>query len=221
MIRRARPFSGRRRAMSGIGRGWRLIWCAGLLLLAACTTVPAPPLLSPLATTGGYGYAERPIGASQYEVTYLGPTQRTSRYPPAQAADAAAARKRAEDMLLWRSAQLAEQQGDSGFRVAQTRSNTQTYVEQYPDDPFWGPPFGPWYGPRHFGYWPSPAYVTTWVYLQPQVTANVTLLKKPGPGDYVAADVIEQLRRTYPGADGVPVAPPPSATPPPSIPPTS
>jgi hypothetical protein len=184
------------------------------LVLAACETTPRPPLMSPLTETGraGYGYAERPIGATTLEVTYVAPYRRSSRFPGERDADAVAARAQAFDLMLWRSAQLAEAQGYPAFRVKQSRSNVDTQVEEYPyPDPWFGPPF---FGPRYYRrpyYYPYPYYPyggTTSSYVQARVSADIELLAAAQPGDYVAADVIAQARRTYPTAEGGPASVP-------------
>jgi hypothetical protein len=181
---------------------------AALLALVACETGPWPPPMSPLETAKRYGYAERPLGGDKYKVTYVGLTRLVSRFPGEREADVAAARNEANDFMLWRAAQLAQEHGYAGFHVDQTRSNVDTYVEDYPYDPFWGPPYP---GSRRFGYPYFPGY--TWPYypgsgatlarIQPSVSADVTLRKAPDAGDYLAESVIERLRQTYPGAEGI------------------
>jgi hypothetical protein len=183
---------------------------AAILLLAGCATGPAPPLLSPLAQVGKYGYAETKVASGRYEVSYLGPPRRTSRFAEGRRGDELAARTQAYDFAVWRAAQIALQENYAGFRVGQTHSNIDTYVEDYADpffDPFWGPY---WYRRDAFAYPFYPYTRTTYAYLQARVTIDVTLLHNPGPGDYLARDAITQLRRTYPGAEGLPKPPPTS-----------
>ena len=183
------------------------------VVIAACETTPRPPLMSPLTDTGraGYGYAERPTSSTTLEVTYVAPYRRSSRFPVERDADAVAARAQAFDLMLWRSAQLAEAQGYPAFRVKQSRSNVDTQVEEYPYyDPFFPPFFGPRYYRRAY-YYPYPYYPyagTTSSYVQARVSADIELLPSAQPGDYVAAEVIAQARRTYPTAEGGPAAAP-------------
>jgi hypothetical protein len=172
--------------------------------LAACETGPSLPLLSPIEQARTYGYSETAKGPEKVEVTFVAPTQRSTRFQPERDADANAARTRATDMALWRAAQIAQQRGFAGFRVTQTRADTDVYHDDYWDDPFYGPgwgPWGPWRG-RRFG-WPYPYYPSaspyTWV--QPRVSLDVELRNELAPGDYKAADVISELRRRYPQAE--------------------
>jgi hypothetical protein len=189
---------------------WRLVVALiGVALLGGCITGPPPPLLTPLAIGGDFGYAEAPAGNDQSQVTYIAPPRVASPYGIARETDAQAARTLAFDMAVWRAAQIAQFQGFAGFRIADRRSD----VDTYPDPLYqpWGPP-GCWHCRRFgFPYYGDPFGGPTYVYLQARVTITAQMLHDPGPGDYTAADAIAQLRRTYPGAEG---APPPPAEPP-------
>jgi hypothetical protein len=183
--------------------------CAGrvsllaiLALLTACTTGPSAPLMSPIASTGDYGYSEVPIGPNRYEVSYTGPSQRTLRSPNARRETGAEEHTQAYDFALWRAAQIALAQGMPGFRVGNVRTNVDTLVDDYFDPYYgrglfthrylWGP--GPYWGPDGA---PSP-----YAYQQTSVNMDVTMLPSLTPGDYDARDTIDQLRKTYPGAEG-------------------
>ena len=188
----------------------RAIELLGALLatavLAGCETGPQLPLLSPIEQARAYGYSETPRGPDAYEVTFVAPSQRSTRFQPELDADADAARTRATDMALWRAAELAEQRGFVGFHVGQVRANVEITRDSYYDDPFYGPPwwgrgFGPW-GHR-LGY-PWPAYYGTSPYttIQPRVSVDIELRNELAAGDYNAAEVIAELRRRYPQAEG-------------------
>jgi hypothetical protein len=176
----------------------------GVVILAACSTTPERPLLSPIQPGSRYGYEERQTGDETYEVSYLGPSRRTWRTASERADDYQAARQQAIDLMLGRAAQIALQRGYAGFRVGQIRTDTDTVVQQYYDDPFLDPYYGPYnWRYRRFGLWgPGPVFPTTDVYLQPRVSADITLLRNPGPGDYAAEEVLRQMRQTYPTAEG-------------------
>jgi hypothetical protein len=182
-----------------------------LASLAACSSVPPAPLMSPIAVARDHGYAETPVGDNRFAVTYIAPTQRTYRDLASRGAVTTAERSQAFDLAVWRAAQIALAQGYRGFRVTSTRSNTNAFSDNN-YDPF----FGPWYGPGGFprrGFWGGP-YGPYWgpppdpySYVQTEVTIDVTMLHDPAPGDYDAQSAIEQMRRTYPGAEGPPPAP--------------
>lgn len=176
--------------------------------LASCATTPEPPPMSPLQIAKYYGYTEAQLGEERYQVSYVGPNRRSLRSPGPVQENAAAERSMAFDFALWRAAQLARARGFPGLRVSNIRSDLTNYVDDY-YDPLYSPGFYPYqaypFGPRWGGpYWgPSP-----YVYQQATVTIDARLLRAPEPGDYLAADVIEQLQRTYPGAEGPPAGTP-------------
>lgn len=178
---------------------------AWVLLLAGCVSSPPPPLLTPLAVAGSFGYAEAPLGGDRFSVTYIAPPRLTSLYGIARETDAEATRTLAFDMAVWRAAQIAQAQGFAGFRVTDRRSDVDTYP-----DPL-SQPFDPWpcWECRRFGfpYYADPYRGSPFVYLQTRLAITVQMLHDAGPGDYSAADAIAQLRRTYPGAEGIPPAP--------------
>jgi hypothetical protein len=197
--------------MAGLCRHWRR--ALGVLVLAAalaaCETTPSAPLLSPLGVAKYYGYGETPLGEDRYEVSFVGPTRRSTRAEATRQQVAAEQRTQAYDFAVWRAAQLALAGGFTGFSV----SNVRTHLDSHADDldPFWGQgfygpgpfsyryPWGPYWGPPYWG--PSP-----YEYLRTDAAIEVRLLHALQPGDYDAHDVVEQLRQTYPGAEGAPPA---------------
>jgi hypothetical protein len=189
------------------------------LLASGCTIPPPAPLLSPLEVAQSYGYADAALGDNRYQVTYVAPAQRTGRSIDARAATTAAERKLAQDLAVWRAAQLALAHGYGGFKVGNTNANVNTYEEEpaYLPPPWWGPGGfrRPYYGSPLGPYWePSP-----FVLLQLDLTIDVVMERSPGAGDYDARATIEWLRRSYPGAEGPPSTQP--ETPPPVPPPAS
>ena len=188
---------------------WRWIGLLALVvMLSGCETTPAAPLLSPIELARSYGYSEVAQGDNRYAVTYLGPSRRGFRSASSRQEMDAAQRTQAYDFALWHAAQIALAQGFAGFRVGNVQTNVNT-INDDSYDPYYGsgwPGYGPaWYGPGYpyRGPYPGPYWgPSPYVLLQTQVTMDVTLLRSPGPGEYEARDVIEQLRRTYPGADG-------------------
>lgn len=173
-------------------------------LLTACTFGQTAPLMSPIKVAGSYGYSEVPIGGNRYAVSYTGPSQRTLRSSNARQEIGAAEHSQAYDFALWRTAQIALAQGIPGFRVGNVRTNVDTLVDDF-YDPFYGPGlltrrhlWGP--GP----YWGTYGAPNPYAYQQTSVTMDVTLLQSLGPDDYDARDTIDQLRKTYPGAEGTP-----------------
>ena len=190
-------------------RRWRQ-WCCGLALagaLCSCDVRPLP-LLSPLQATGEYGYADLALGDNRFQVSYIGPSQRSLRSPDAREQIAAAERAQAYDFALWHAAQIALAQGFAGFRT----SNVRTNVDSMADDDY-DSLYGPaWYPHRRFGgpfgpFWEPYGGPSPYLYTRTEVVVDVTLLRSLDRGDYDAAETIARLSSTYPGATG-PATPP-------------
>ena len=192
-----------------VQRGRFFLALIGLAVgLAACETTPPLPLMSPLQTAKYYGYGEVPLGQDRYEVSFVGPTRRGLRGDASRQQVALEERTQAYDFALWRAAQLALAQGFAGFAVSNVRTHLDSHTEDY--DPFWGPdynpglypyryPWGPYWGGPYWG--PSP-----YEDLRTDAVIDVHLLHAPQEGDSDAQQVVDQLRRTYPGAEGPPPA---------------
>jgi hypothetical protein len=201
---------------------------AGLiLLLAGCAAAPSYPLLTPVDVARSFGFSDVRLPDGRYEVSYVAPAQQGYGYRFDQSPTERQGKTLAFDMAIWRAAQIAQSQGFQGFSVADSKSNSDIQQRAgYYDDPWgpgWGP--GPYWGWRRppFGWdnYYNPPETT----VQVQVKLDVALSNNLKPGDYNAADAIEQLRRTYPGADGGAAVPPPpngsTVAPVPATPPKS
>ncbi|NQU72504.1 MAG: hypothetical protein HQ514_18285, partial [Rhodospirillales bacterium] len=79
----------------------------GALLTGACAFAPARPLMSAWDEESGFGYSERKIEETIWEVTYVGPFLRTHLNPARRAGEVKRLRAAAEDLALWRAAELA------------------------------------------------------------------------------------------------------------------
>src|SRR4051812_49553815 len=112
------------------GRAARLLPLVALL--SACmTATPSQPLGAPGARAAG-GYAERQIEANRFRVTFVGNTMTS--------------RETVETYLLYRAAELTQQQGFDWFVTAdrETNRHTNTYVEPgFGGDGGWGGLLGP------------------------------------------------------------------------------
>lgn len=192
---------------------------AGLgALLGGCATGPAYPLLTPVDIARSFGFSDVRLPDGRYEVSYVAPAQQGYGYRYDQSPTERQGKALAYDMAIWRAAQIAQSQGFQGFSVADTRSNSDIQQRAgYYDDPWGGGWGGPGWGPGPYWGWRRGPYGWDSYYnppetsVQVQVKLDVALSNSLKPGDYNAADAIEQLRRTYPGADGGLVAPPPQA----------
>jgi len=196
--------------------------CLGLAtaaLLSACATEPPPPLMSPYSETGRYGFIDRQTGRDTYEVSYVGPSMRTASTRPGRTDDTKAAKAEAYDLALWRTAQLALDNGYEGFAIGDQDHEIEVTVNQgsYPyRRPYYGPSYGPYGRFGHgFGYfyggYPNYGYGGYSLYrsttLQATVTLSVAMRKNVGGDDFVAAETAARQAAKYPGA----AAAPPSA----------
>ena len=182
------------------------------LLLAGCATGPTYPLLTPVDVAHSFGFSDTRLADGRYEVSYVAPPLQGYGYRFDQSPTEKQGKSLALDMAIWRAAQIAQAQGFQGFSVADTKSNSDIQQRSaYYDDP-WGPGWGPGpYWGRHrppFGWGDYNPPETS---VQVEVKLAVALSNSLKPGDYNAADAIQQLRQTYPGADGSTVAAPPQA----------
>ena len=89
------------------------------LTLAACagTAPPRRPLMSPLSEARTFGYSERTVARDQVEVTYLGAARFVSLIRSDRRRDTAEARRQAEELALWRAAQVAMARKAEAFKV--------------------------------------------------------------------------------------------------------
>jgi hypothetical protein len=190
-------------------RRWRQLGgCLALAgALSSCDLRP-PPLLSPLAATGEYGYADVALGDDRYQVSYTGPGQRSLRSVEAREQIAAAERTQAYDFALWHAAQVAQARGFTGFRASNVRTNVDTMADENYESPYsyggypyrrFGDPFMP-FGTPYGG--PNP-----YLYTRTQIVIDVALLRSLESGDYDAAETIERLSKAYPNATSPAAAP--------------
>jgi len=182
--------------------------------VAGCASGPTYPLLTPVEVAHDFGFSDVRLPDGRYQVSYVAPSQRGFGYRYDQSPTERQGKTLAYDMAIWRAAQIAEAQGFKGFAVADSKSNADIQQRSaFYDDPFGGP-WGPAWGPGPYWSWHRPPY--GWgdynppeTSVQVQVSLDVALSNDLKPGDYNAADAIQQLRQTYPGADGGAIAPPP------------
>jgi hypothetical protein len=196
---------------------------AGLVaLLGGCAAGPSYPLLTPVEIAHDFGFSETRLPDGRYEVSYVAPTQEGIGYRFDQSPAERQSKALAYDMALWRAAQIAQAQGYQGFSVADSKSNSDVQQRAgYYDGPY-GPGWGPgpnwgWggggWGRGGFGGGWGDYYNPPQTSVQVQVKLAVTLSNSLKPGDYNAAAAIQQLRQTYPGADGGVAVPPSPAIP--------
>ena len=179
-----------------------------ILALAECGGSGRHPLLTPIEQAGSYGYSDTSLGGDRYTVTYVGPSRLSSSAPAARDRDAAAARTEALDLAIWRAAQLAQGAGFPAFRIISENGTVDVSPQPtYYDQQFYAP-YGANVGAGGIIRPPSVGATAPMNYpespsdrLQGRASVAIELLRKPGPSDLVAKDVIDRLRLKYPEAE--------------------
>ena len=193
--RPVRPVAGRSKVVAA---------AAAALLLTACAAEPAPPLYASLAQMQSYGYEDRKLTDDTYEVTYLAPRRKVSFSRESRELQVRSAGRMAEDIALWRAADLALENGYPAFKVTDRRTDSEVTVRERD---FYGfdCPFGFYrhrYRPfRYCGFDGFPER-----HADVQVTLTVDMKGAPGADTENAEDVRERLRKKYPGQQARPPA---------------
>jgi len=147
---------------------------AATLGLGGCQSPPPEPLFRPLEANAAFGYTERQIDDTHWEVTYMGPQYRSSYSNNSRNEETDAARTEAYDLALWRAAQITLEQKRSHFSVVSERRDVDrsTQVDRYPPYPYY--PYG-YRNPAFWGYWPYYDNYSTLAYHDAVVTLTIDL----------------------------------------------
>jgi hypothetical protein len=151
------------------------------LALAACQSTPPQPLFQPLESGAAFGYVERQIDETHWEVAYAGPRYRSSYGETKRDAEADAARTEAYNLALWRAAQITLEQKLPSFALVSERRDLDHATEvdrRYPGYPYY--PFG-FRNPGFWGYWPY-FYDDYTVRSFGEATVTLTIDLEPDPG---------------------------------------
>jgi len=182
----------------------------GLILLCSLGLVscvgsapPRRPLMSPLSEARTFGYSERTVARDEIEVTYLGRARFVSLIRNDRRRDTAIARKQAEELALWRGAQVALARKAKAFQVLNRRSNVDVEIR----DHHYGYGFPPPYRHRNYryrrhGFFGGHAYYPYGpslqaAYAQAKATLTIALLARMRKGALNAKAVDARLRQKY------------------------
>ena len=193
----------------------RVLLVVLLLAVSACAT-PAPPkpAMVPLGSTGDFGYSAKDLGPDRIEVSYRGDAVRVSVANPREDARTKAELDKARDLALWRAAEIANERGKAGLKIANEKSDSDIVVRQqsyYRPSPFYDPFLDPYNDP----FWPRyrrPYWRDDWPYEYRQertataravVTLTVTLYQHFDPkadGMLSTAETLMKLKAARSGA---------------------
>lgn len=169
-------------------------------LLGACAGAPAPgpPLMTPLAETRTHGYAEKTLSRGRIEVSYLGPTRRVPVARAERAGHLEGARREAEDLALWRAAQIAIARKAPAFAVLDRRIDVDVEVRRIDGGyPFGGALYHRYRTRGHYPFSPYPFFGFRDAYAQARARLTVGFVKKSTPGARDALAVAAQMRQKY------------------------
>jgi len=150
------------------------------------------------------------VRGDQIEVTYLAPTRRVALDRGRRAADVARARELAEDMALWRAAQVANTRKARAFQIVNRRSNANLELREH----IQGYPYFSHRLDRRsrfnrhgfYGGYPRAPFLRVGrsARVQIQATVTIALLKRSGRRTIDPRATAARLNRKYPGALSAP-----------------
>ncbi|MHA1536580.1 MAG: hypothetical protein ACTSUD_03410 [Alphaproteobacteria bacterium] len=158
--------------------------------------------MTPLAETRTHGYAEKTLAGGRIEVSYLGPSRRVPVARAERAGYLQSARLQAEDLALWRAAQIAIARKETAFAILARRIDIDTEVRRVGG----GYPFGGhgYHRYRSRGYYPfhsypfhSYSYGFRDAYAQARARLTIGFVKKSTPGARDALAVAARMRQKY------------------------
>ncbi len=179
--------------------GFRMLAFGGAALtLAACQSTPPQPLFQPLESDAAFGYVDRQIDDTHWEVTYAGPRYRSSYSEAKRDAEADVARAEAYDLALWRAALIALEQKRSSFAVVSERRDVDQATQV--DRRYSGYPYYP-FGFRQPGFWGySPYFYDDYSvrsFGEATVTLTIDLEPDPGAQSLDAKAAADRLEAAY------------------------
>lgn len=192
--------------------GLTILLTALAVAVAGCAGIEPPrkPLMSALSEARSFGYSERSLAADQIEVTYLAPARDVSLDREVRTAEIASARVLAEDLAMWRAAQVAITRKAKAFRVLNRRSDANLELRERLEGFHYAP-----YGFRRYDrgrrirpygiYGYDPFY---WVdrdaWVQIKATITIVLFKRQRRSTIDPRATVARMSRKYPNALGAP-----------------
>jgi hypothetical protein len=148
-VRRVSPPPRRdRRAMTGsLSRVASGSILAAALLLAACSSTPAPkPAMVPISANGNYGYDAVMLTTDEYRVSYMTPRLKVPLNRVDRDVSIASEKQRAHDFAFWHAAELGHEKGFTAMKQLNDHTDTNIDTNVRRD---YGPGFYGFYG---YGY---------------------------------------------------------------------
>lgn len=154
-----------------------LIGGAFIATLSSCQDVPQLPLYSSLEEAKTFGYAEKQIETTRYEVTYLTRPRRVSYTTLGREAEVSTMSQAAEEIAELRVAEIALNAGYPSYRIVDRRTDSEVMVRDYA---YFG---GGGFSTLHYHHFPYrrgypyfPAYYGSSAFAQVRATLDVRML---------------------------------------------
>jgi hypothetical protein len=172
----------------------------GLLALCACASHPSNFLMTAKSTPESFGYTERRVTDTGYEISYSGPevTTANTRDELVYVAESRA-RETANDLALWRAAELALGKGYPAFVVTSARCDVKQIIVGHDYHQNGNPVYDDVPG-QSIGY-------PMQIYFRPEAVIGIELRKDRPEGALDARELSEKIKRRYADAGSKAIAP--------------
>jgi len=175
-----------------------LIGGAFIAALSGCQDAPQLPLYSSLEEAKTFGYEEKQVETTRYEVTYLTRPQRVSRTTLGREAEISTMSQTAEEIAELRVAEIALDAGYPSYRIVDRRTDSEVMVRDYAY--FGGGGFSTFHH-HHFpyrrGYPYFPSYYGSSAFAQVRATLDVRMLGADEEDGTDAGSVHDRLGSKY------------------------
>ncbi|MDJ0949578.1 MAG: hypothetical protein QNJ94_11710 [Alphaproteobacteria bacterium] len=174
-----------------------VVACAALL--AGCAAPVPPPVYVPIAEAQSYGYADRQLGETSYEVSYVTAERRVSSNSIGREAELDALATQAQEVAQLRAADIAIETEHPAFKVIDRRTDAEVTVR---DHRYYGHghfhPFG-FASSHHLHHHPVAfaPIISRVAFAQVRTTLTVELLQTTDDDSADAAVVRNRLQEKY------------------------
>ncbi len=190
----------RKSVMNWVRRSLRVVVLSAVTFcgLAGCVANQAPQLLTPKAADANFGYIEKTLSDTSYEIIYYGPeiyTELTVRSYLDTIEHTA--QETSTNLALWRAAQLAAAKGYKGFKVTDAKGIVRHYIigrdyENVPVSEFQNVTI------RQLGYWSA-------TYFRGEAALTVEFTNDTGGDVHDAAQTVAAMSDRYTKAVSEPI----------------
>jgi len=162
----------------------------GVLAICACATHVSYDLMTPRSAGEPFGYEEQRLSDTRYEITYSGPEVATTNTTDDLVyAAKERARTAAQDLAMWRAADLALAKGYPAFAVISTAADVKQIIVGHDYHQNGNPVYDNVTG-EAYGY-------QTATYFRPEAKIRIELRRDRAQGTFDAGEVSQNMKRAY------------------------